>query len=64
MVDFTAFRAEVKKQLTLRGWTYDELSAATGYTKKTIQQCMCKGNRQHVADKIAEVLKIPPYMAT
>ena len=34
------FKAEVKKQLALRGWNYKNLEEATGYTQGTIQVMM------------------------
>lgn len=36
----TEFKAEVKKQLTLRQWNYKDLGRETGYTQKSIQVMM------------------------
>ena len=35
------FIAEVKKQLSLKGWKYADLAKATGYTVGTIEAFMC-----------------------
>lgn len=34
------FKAEVKKQLTLKGWGYEELAKVTGYTQGSLQTMM------------------------
>ena len=34
------FKAEVKKQLALRGWNYDDLGKQSGYTQGSIQVMM------------------------
>lgn len=34
------FKAEVKKQLVLKGWNYEKLAAATGYTQGTVRVLM------------------------
>ncbi len=60
MRNFNLFRAEIKKELTLRGWTYDDLAYYTGYRRNYIQNIMCGtiGSRR-AARRIAEVLDIP-----
>lgn len=64
MTDFKRFKAEVKKALVLREWTYRDLSKATGYTVKTIEAFMseCKVT-DNVACAIAKALDIPEYLA-
>jgi transcriptional regulator with XRE-family HTH domain len=54
------FKAEMKKQLTLRGWSYKELADATGYTQGSIQVMMSDEAKLTVAamKKFAEVLSI------
>ena len=37
----TEFKAEVKKQLTLKDWSYKELAEHTGYKQQSIQVMMC-----------------------
>lgn len=67
MRDFIRFKAEVKKQLTLRGWTYKDLQVVTGYTYKTIEKFMCGkygSNGDFVGKAIAKALDIPEHMAT
>lgn len=40
MSDFRVFRAEVKKQLVLRGWRHKDLAKATGYSVNAIDTFM------------------------
>lgn len=65
MVDFIRFKAEVKKQMILRGWTNDDLAKATGYKESTIRALMC-GERtgDAVCKAVAKALDIPEYLAT
>ncbi len=60
MRNFNLFRAEVKKELTLRCWTYDDLARYTHYRRNYIQNIMCGtiGSRQSVR-RIMRVLDIP-----
>jgi len=46
--NFNLFRAEIKRELTLRCWTYDDLGKATGYAGNYIQKLMSGtyGNRK------------------
>ena len=39
------FKAEVKKQLALRKWTYKDLERETGYTHGSIQVMMSDDNK-------------------
>lgn len=54
------FKAEVKKQLFLRGWNYKDLAASTGYTHQTIQVIMCDDTKltDCAMDRISEALGI------
>ncbi len=54
------FKAEMKKQLTLRGWNYRDLSEHTGYSQQTIQVMMCDDDKlsNTAMKKFAEVLNI------
>ena len=63
--NYKAFKAEVRKQLSLRGWKYKDLSVATGYTTRTIEAFMC-GSRtsDSLAEAIAKALDIPAHLAT
>lgn len=58
--NFDLFRARVKMELWLRGWTYADLAAATHYKRNYIQNIMCGtiGSRR-AAVKIMKVLDIP-----
>lgn len=65
MVDFIQFKAEVKKQLALRHWTYDDLAKATGYKRSTIESLMC-GDRvtENVTAAVIKALDIPEHLAS
>jgi lambda repressor-like predicted transcriptional regulator len=54
------FKAEVKKQLTLRCWTYEDLSRETGYTQRSLQVIMSDDAKlsKPAIEKIAQVLGI------
>lgn len=54
------FKAEVKKQLMLRSWTYKELSQETGYTQRSLQVIMSDDAKlsKPAMNKIAEALLI------
>ena len=56
----TQFKAEMKKQLTLRGWSYKDLEEASGYTQGSIQVMMSNDEKlsQNAMRKFAEVLGI------
>lgn len=56
---YKLFIAEVKKQLSIRGWKYADLAKATGYTVGTIEAFMCGAREsERMADCIAKVLEI------
>ena len=56
---YKLFIAEVKKQLSIRGWKYADLSKATGYTVGTIEAFMCGAREsERMADCIAKALEI------
>lgn len=58
--DFNAFRAEVKKQLALLGWRYEDLSEYVGYSPHYIAMFMCgRCGSRRMARKIARTLGIP-----
>ena len=50
----------MKKQLTLRGWNYKDLSEHTGYSQQSIQVMMCDDAKlsNTAMKKFAEVLNI------
>lgn len=53
------FIAEVKKQLSLKGWKYADLAKATGYTVGTIEAFMCGAREsENMAKCISKVLGI------
>ena len=60
----TEFKAEVKKQLTLKDWSYKDLSEHTGYSQHTIQVTMCDDAKlsNTAMKKFAEVLNIEPHL--
>ena len=65
MVDFTRFKAEVKKQLELRGWKYADLAKATGYSLGAIESLMCGARASdRLCKAVAEALSIPEYLTT
>ena len=56
---YKLFIAEVKKQLSIKGWKYADLSKATGYTVCSIEAFMCGAREsERMADCIAKVLGI------
>ena len=59
-MDKLYFRAEVKKQLTLRKWSYNDLSEHTRYTPGTIRMMMCNDEKlsDSAMNEIASVLNI------
>lgn len=65
MIDFVRFKAEVKKQLALKEWTYADLAKASGYSRSTIESLMC-GVRatDKVCKAVAKALDIPEHMTT
>lgn len=65
MQNFTAFRAEVKKRLTLKNWKHKDLAKAIGYSTSAIDTFMC-GSRcsDSLARAIAKELNIPEHMTT
>ena len=53
------FIAEVKKQLSLKGWKYADLAKATGYIVGTIEAFMCGAREsENMAKCISKVLGI------
>ncbi len=54
------FKAEVKKQLTLKGWDYSDLAKATGYTQGSLQVMMSDDAKlsPRAMKKIADALNI------
>ena len=54
------FKAEVKKQLTLRGWNYSDLANATGYTQGSLQVMMSDDLKlsRSAMEKIGNALSI------
>lgn len=59
-MDKQAFKAEMKKQLTLKQWDYSDLAVAAGYTHGTIKTMMCDEDKltPQAIKKFAEVLGI------
>lgn len=54
------FKAELKKQLVLRGWNYKNLAEKTGYTQQSIQVMMSDDTKltSRAMNKFADVLGI------
>ena len=54
------FKAEVKKQLALRGWNYDDLGKQSGYTQGSIQVMMSDDEKlsERAINIFAQVLGI------
>ena len=64
IANFPAFRAEAKKQLTLRNWTYSDLSDYVGYSSNYLYCIMSgQGGSKRAAVKIARVLNISTDLA-
>ncbi len=65
VVNFPLFRAEVKKQLDLKGWKRKDLAAATGYSVHSINSAI-RGVRQSekLIGAIDDALNIPKYLAS
>lgn len=60
IANFPAFRAEAKKQLTLRNWTYSDLSDYVGYSSNYLYCIMSgQGGSKRAAVRIAKILNIP-----
>lgn len=59
-MDKQLFKAEVRKQLTLRNWSYADLADHTKYTRRSINQMMYDFSRLSPAamHEIASVLGI------
>ena len=54
---FDKFRTTVKKNLSLQGLTYSQLSEKSGIAESTIKCFMCGANdSRRIAEKIADVL--------
>lgn len=49
---FKLFRANVKRELSIRGWRYKELAERTGYQVGTIRGFMC-GDRDSIRVALA-----------
>ena len=65
MVDFTLFKAEVKKQLELRGWKYADLAKAAGYSINSIESLMSGARASdRLCKAVAEALSIPEHLTT
>lgn len=59
-MDKLLFKAEVKKQLALRKWSYTDLSEHTTYTPRSVQQIMYDDSRlsDRAVREFAEALNI------
>lgn len=59
-MDKLKFKAEVKKQLTLRNWSYADLAEHTKYTVGTLRTMMYNGEKlsPRAMHKIAKALNI------
>lgn len=54
---FDKFRTNVKKNLSLQGLTYSQLSEKSGIAESTIKCFMCGANdSRRIAEKIADAL--------
>ena len=52
IIIFKLFRANVKRELYLRGWKYKDLAERTGYQVGTIKSFMC-GDRDSIRVALA-----------
>jgi len=59
-LNFDRFRASVRYEMVLRGWTYDTLSRKTGYAATYIAAMMTGHGSKKVMRAVAEVLGIDP----
>ena len=58
----TEWKAEVEKQLTLRGWRRKELAEAVGLSVSHVSNTVCGSVRsKRLVEKISDVLGIEPY---
>ena len=59
-MDKLAFKAEVKKKLTLKKWNYADLAEATGYSQGSIWVMMSDETKlsKKAMQKFADVLEI------
>lgn len=65
VTDYPTLRAEIKKELSLREWTYTDLATKTGYSVFYIRSFMAGYlGSPKAAHKIVSVLGIPEYLAT
>lgn len=58
MRNFNLFRAEVKRELTLRCWTYEDLAKRVGYAPCYIQHLMSGAGSQKAAFRVLKRLDI------
>ena len=61
MRNFHLFRAEVKRELALRYWTYDDLAHYTGYAPCYIQHLMAGAGSKKAAFKVMHKLNIDTH---
>ncbi|MCM1276981.1 MAG: hypothetical protein NC299_16725 [Lachnospiraceae bacterium] len=65
IVNYPLFKAEVKKQMSLRDWKRRDLAKATGYSIHSIDTVFRKTKcSDELAKTIAKVLDIPNYLAS
>lgn len=63
--NYKLFKGEVRKQLILRDWSYDDLSKATGYSKTSLYNMISGGiGSEKIVKAIITALDIPEHMAT
>ena len=58
------FKAEVKKELAIRGWKYKDLAKAVGVSESSIVNLMCRQTRgsDELIDRVASELNVPRYI--
>lgn len=61
MRNFNLFRAEVKRELTLRYWTYEDLAGRTGYAPCYIQHLMSGAGSKKAAFEVMKALNIDTH---
>ncbi len=61
MRNFHLFRAEVKRELTLRNWTYTDLAERVGYAPCYVQHLMAGAGSKKAAFKVMNALNIDTH---
>lgn len=65
VTDFRTFRAEVMKELSLRGWKYTDLARESGYSVSYVRLALANiQGSPKIAKRIVDVLGLPEHLAS